>query len=88
MRNEKDVYSLFIPYFYYCIMSDNFLHTRGEKLKGVLNMVTGVKCTASICKLWESCEHCDAIQFEVNIDGGGKAANQSQQTNYKTFYPK
>lgn len=56
--------------------------------KGGEIMLSGVKCTVSNCKHWRSGEHCDASGIEVNVDGGGKAANQSEQTNCKTFHQK
>jgi hypothetical protein len=63
------------------------LYTKIEKKGGEL-MLAGVKCTVSNCKYWKNGEHCDASAIEVNVDGGGKAANQSEQTNCKTFYQK
>jgi len=51
-------------------------------------MLPGVKCTVSDCKYWKSGERCDASAIEVNVDGGGTGANQSEQTNCHTFMPK
>jgi hypothetical protein len=51
-------------------------------------MLSGVKCTVSNCKYWQTGEHCEASAIEVNVDGGGKSAKQSEQTNCKTFHQK
>ncbi len=48
----------------------------------------GVKCTVQSCKFWKQGEHCDASAIEVNVDGGGMNARQSDQTNCHTFMPK
>lgn len=50
-------------------------------------MLPGVKCTVSNCKYWKSGERCDAPSIEVNVDGGGPAAQQSRNTNCHTFKP-
>jgi hypothetical protein len=48
----------------------------------------GVKCTVQNCKFWHQGEHCTASAIEVNVDGGGGQARQSEQTNCHTFAPK
>lgn len=48
----------------------------------------GVKCTVSSCRFWKSGQHCDASSIEVNVEGGGAHARQSDQTNCHTFQPK
>lgn len=48
----------------------------------------GVKCTVQSCKFWNQGERCSASAIEVNVDGGGNQAGQSEQTNCHTFYPK
>jgi len=50
--------------------------------------LSGVKCKVSSCKYWKSGEHCDASAIEVNVDGGGTSARQSDQTNCHTFESK
>ncbi len=50
--------------------------------------LSGVKCTVSNCKYWKSGEHCDASAIQVNVDGGGASARQSEQTNCQTFQSK
>ncbi len=49
---------------------------------------SSVKCTVQSCKFWKQGEHCDASGIEVNVDGGGNRASQSEQTNCRTFAPK
>jgi hypothetical protein len=48
----------------------------------------GVKCSVQSCKFWQQGYHCDASAIEVNVDGGGNQARQSEQTNCHTFAPK
>ncbi|CVK18227.1 DUF1540 domain-containing protein [Sporomusa sphaeroides] len=50
--------------------------------------LSGVKCKVSSCKHWKSGEQCDASAIEVNVDGGGSNARQSEQTNCRTFQMK
>jgi len=65
-----------------------FLHTNLVIKKGGGCMLNGVTCTVSNCNYWRNGEHCDASAIEVNVDGNGKVASQSQQTNCKTFHQK
>lgn len=51
------------------------------------HILQGVKCTVKNCKYWEQNYHCSASAIEVNVDGGGNSANQSPETNCKTFQP-
>ena len=51
-------------------------------------MLSGVKCTVSSCKFWQSGNHCDASTIQGNVDGGGREASQSRETNCHTFAPK
>lgn len=48
----------------------------------------GVKCSVQNCKFWKSAYQCDASAIEVNVDGGGQNARQSEQTNCHTFQSK
>lgn len=50
--------------------------------------LSGVKCTVQTCHFWQQGERCTASAIEVNVDGGGKQANRSEQTNCHTFAPK
>lgn len=50
--------------------------------------LSGVKCKVSNCRHWKQGEHCDASAIEVNVDGGGTSARQSDQTNCHTFQSK
>ncbi|HWQ62458.1 MAG TPA: DUF1540 domain-containing protein [Negativicutes bacterium] len=50
--------------------------------------LSNVKCTVQTCKFWNQGEHCSASAIEVNVDGGGAQARQSEQTNCHTFAPK
>lgn len=50
--------------------------------------LSGVKCKVSSCRYWKSGEQCDASAIEVNVEGGGTSAHQSEQTNCHTFAPK
>ncbi len=45
----------------------------------------GVKCKVESCRYWEQGERCNASAIEVNVDGGGRQAGQSEQTNCHTF---
>lgn len=49
--------------------------------------LSGVKCMVSNCNYWEQGNHCDASAIEVNVEGGGREARQSDQTNCRTFKP-
>ncbi|MFZ7103695.1 MAG: DUF1540 domain-containing protein [Peptococcaceae bacterium] len=43
-----------------------------------------VRCTVSNCKYWKN-ENCHATAIEVNVDGGGRAAQNSELTQCHTF---
>lgn len=49
------------------------------------NVLEGVKCTVKNCKFNDAGRLCKASAIEVNVDGGGSSARQSQETNCKTF---
>jgi hypothetical protein len=49
--------------------------------------LSGVKCLVSNCNYWEQGNQCDASAIEVNVDGGGREAIKSDQTNCRTFKP-
>lgn len=50
--------------------------------------LSGVKCSVQSCKFWGQGERCTASAIEVNVDGGGINARQSDQTNCHTFATK
>ncbi|WP_371368337.1 hypothetical protein SRRS_19530 [Sporomusa rhizae] len=49
------------------------------------NALQGVKCSVKNCKYNDAGSLCTASAIEVNVDGGGSSARQSQETNCKTF---
>ncbi|EGO63428.1 DUF1540 domain-containing protein [Acetonema longum] len=47
--------------------------------------LSNVKCGVSNCRYWESGQRCNASAIEVHTDNGSGQANQSRETNCKTF---
>lgn len=50
-------------------------------------MAKDVMCTVENCQYWDN-RHCQASAIEVNVDGGGHAANYTGETNCHTFVSK
>ncbi|BBB92750.1 MAG TPA: DUF1540 domain-containing protein [Methylomusa anaerophila] len=50
-----------------------------------MDVLPGVKCSVQNCRFWENGHRCSASAIEVNVDGGGANARQSEQTNCRTF---
>ena len=66
----------------------NLPYTKFIMVMEVLFMaLQGVKCMVTNCNYWEQGNHCDASAIEVNVEGGGREARQSDQTNCRTFKP-
>jgi hypothetical protein len=69
-------------------MVKKFSHTKFIIMfGGDIMALSGVKCLVSNCSYWENGNHCDASAIEVNVEGGGREARQSDQTNCRTFKP-
>jgi len=49
--------------------------------------LSNVKCTVDNCRYWQN-ENCQATAIEVNVDEGGKRAQNSKQTQCHTFEQK
>lgn len=50
-------------------------------------MARDVMCTVENCKFWDS-RYCKATAIEVNVDGGGRKAGYTAETNCHTFAAK
>ncbi|NLT95798.1 MAG: DUF1540 domain-containing protein [Clostridia bacterium] len=50
-------------------------------------VLENVKCSVSNCRYWQN-QFCNASAIEVNVDGGGKQAKDSVETQCRTFQAK